>query len=504
MNAPVPAARHLPQPRKLEMPPAVVGRDREFLPAAIEILETPPSPLPVAIMLTLCVLCVAALAWSFIGRLDIHAIAWGKVETNGREKFIQSIESGKVARLHVQNGARVRRGDTLVELDATAAWADLVAVAAALAANTAEAARRRVAIATTVRMRTPPLGRGLRDAPAAEEALAIPFPPDISVAIQDREKAVLAADLTQLRDTLANLDMQMAQKGASKRRLEARIAHESDLIATATELLQLREQAIKLAIGTKIALYDAQESLQRAQAQVASDQGELTETDAAIDEIASQKIKAASAFVADQEAKLSDVTRKSTDLGQQLVKARTKLSHMTLVAPVDGIVQRVAVTTVGQVVLPGQQLMTIIPDEGALQVQAYVGNADIGFVKVGQHVEIKVDAFPFAHYGTIGGSVLTVAADALDEQAAKREQSNAAAFANGGDAQPAVAPGQPPAFVFPIVVTLDRTSMNIDGAPIALKPGMTVSAEIKTGSRRVIDYLLSPLARLGSGALKER
>ncbi|WP_170850192.1 MULTISPECIES: HlyD family type I secretion periplasmic adaptor subunit [unclassified Beijerinckia] len=486
------------------MPPAIIGRDREFLPAALEILETPPSPLPVAIMLTLCIFCAVALGWSFIGRLDIHAIAWGKIESAGREKVIQPLESGKVAQFHMRNGSRVQTGDTLVELDSTDARADLAATFETLAANNAEAARRRVAIATAIWIRQAAFGGNTYGTVLPYEMPAIPFSPDISAPIRDRENAVLLADLTQLRDTLSNLDRQTVQKIAVRRRLEAMVGHETDLIATATNLLELREQAIKLAIGTKIALFDAQESLQRSQAQLASDRGALTETDAAIDEIASQKIKAISAFVADNETKLSSVTQKNADLGQQFIKARTKFSHMTLVAPVDGIVQRVAVTTIGQVVLPGQQLMTIVPDQGGLQIQAYVNNEDIGFIKVGQHVEIKIDAFPFAHYGAVGGSILSVAADALDEQAAKREQSNATALADGGYGQPAASPGQSASFVFPIVVALDKATINIDGVAVALKPGMTVSAEIRTGSRRVIDYLLSPIARIGSGALKER
>lgn len=134
----------------------VRGRDREFLPAALEILETPPAPLPVALMLTLCAFCVAALAWSFVGRLDVHAVAWGKVEANGHAKVIQPLDPGKVIAIHVEDGDAVRAGDTLLELDPAEAKADEAAAAGVLAASRAEIVRRRLAIDTAC-----PLLRGV-------------------------------------------------------------------------------------------------------------------------------------------------------------------------------------------------------------------------------------------------------------------------------------------------------------------------------------------------------
>src|SRR5437899_1794971 len=187
MNVPVPASRQPPPvpARRGEALTVVGGRDREFLPAALEILETPPSPLPVAIMSTICVFSAVALAWSFVGRLDVHAIAWGKVEATGREKVVQPVEAGKVARFNAQNGVRVRAGETLVELDPSEARADLMAVVEALAASDAEAARRRVAIETAGRMRLSALEGDMPGAAVAYGAPAIPFSPDISAPIQE-------------------------------------------------------------------------------------------------------------------------------------------------------------------------------------------------------------------------------------------------------------------------------------------------------------------------------
>jgi hemolysin D len=155
------------------------------------------------------------------------------------------------------------------------------------------------------------------------------------------------------------------------------------------------------------------------------------------------------------------------------------------------------------VVTTGQQLLIIAPNEGPLQVDALVANLDIGFVKLGQEAVIKVDAFPFTRFGALKGKVVRIAQQAVDETEAKRALADVTAPSNNSPPQTS-APGQPESFVFPVTIELDQTTMKIGEADMALNPGLTVTAEIKTDSRRVIDYLLSPLAKLGSEAMRER
>jgi len=164
-------------------------------------------------------------------------------------------------------------------------------------------------------------------------------------------------------------------------------------------------------------------------------------------------------------------------------------------------VQQLSVTTFGQVVGAGQQLATVTPTDGALQVEALVANMDIGFVRVGQEVAVKLDAFPFTRFGALHGKVVAIAAAAVDEQQAKRSLANAT---TPGNAPESAAPGQAQSFVFPVTVAIDETAMRVDGATIPLTPGMTATVDIKTESRRVIDYLLSPLAKTVSEAMTER
>jgi hemolysin D len=473
--------------------PVISRRDREFLPAALEILETPPAPAPVALMLTLCTLVAVALGWSFYGRLDVHAVAQGKIEPNGRSKLIQPLDPGKVLSLAVENGSHVKAGDLLIAFDPAEAEADARGSADDIMNGRAEIVRRHAAIKSAYGWPE----RALLPAPP------LAFDPDASAQATAREKAVLAADLGQLNETLASFAKQIAQKVATRERLNMSIAYETTLIKTLQDRVGMRQESIRHGAGSQANLYDALESLDKSRSALAGDQGQLVETEAAIAELESERTKAVSQFVADNANKLADAERKVDTTVQQLAKAKARLDRTKTFSPIDGTVQALAVTTVGQVVTTGQQLMTIVPNNSELRVEVYMNNTDIGFVKVGQEAAIKVDAFPFTRYGTLHGKVIQVATDAIDEQDARRAQANAANLTNSANSTPAV-PGQPQNFVFQVTLSLEERAMKIGEAVIPLTPGMTVTAEVKTESRRVIDYLFSPLAKVASEALREK
>ncbi len=483
----------------------VARRDRQFLPAALEILETPPSPLPVWTMLTICAVFAAAFAWSFFGRLDVNAVAPGKLEPTGRVKVIQALDPGKVAANRVENGQSVKAGDLLLEFDPAEAAADEREAREALQAGLSEIARRRLAIDAARAAQREGAENG-EPLPALEALAANPqgkidWGAPLPDGVQAREESVLSADLSQLADALRSLDKQIAQKQATLQRLRMSIAYQTALIDTLTERVDTRQQAIDLKVGTKINLYDAKEELQRSQSSLASDQGQLIETDAAIGELQSEKTKALSQFIAENENKAEEASRKADEARQALAKATARLASTKLYAPIDGTVQQLSVTTFGQVVGAGQQLATVTPTGGALQIEALVANVDIGFVRVGQEVAVKLDAFPFTRFGALHGKVVAIAGAAVDEQQAKRSLANAT---TPGNAPESSAPGQAQSFVFPVTVAIDETAMRVDGATIPLTPGMTATVDIKTESRRVIDYLLSPLAKTMSEAMTER
>jgi hemolysin D len=395
----VPPPTPPPQPSR-PTPLAVTGRDREFLPAALEILETPPPPLPIALIATISAFALAALVWSYFGRLDVHATALGKIEPAGYAKVIEPLDQGKISAIHVEKGQTVKAGDLLLELDPAEANADAMSARDALNASLAEIARRRFAIDTVRAAESDAQSgqdrldaRSKDEAPGADSSavenlagqaeLKVAWDATVPEPFRLREEAVLRADLAQLSDALKALDRQMAEKLATQKRLNISIAFQNTLMDTLSQRVSTRQQAIDLNVGTKIDLYNAKEELEKSQAALASDQGQLIETDAAIRSVRSEKAKTISQFIADNENKLADAARKADEARQALAKAEARLARTRLYAPTDGAVQQMAVTTVGQVVTTGQQLIVLTPIGRKLQVEALVANLDIGFVKPG-------------------------------------------------------------------------------------------------------------------------
>ena len=488
----VQAGNEVPKPpAKPDAPPNAVARtsaDREFLPAALEILVTPPSPVARALLLAICGLFFAALAWSYFGWMDIYAVAPGKIQPTGGSKVVQPLEPGKVVAIHVENGSVVRAGDLLVELDPTEAAAESEAQSRDLEAANAEAARRQAAIKAA---QTDSL-----------EAQPIAFPAGISEPVRHRQTNVLSADLAQLRSSVASLRAQLAEKEATKERLDATIAAREKLIALTKERVDMRQRLDAMGAGSRGQTIEALEQYETQITTDTGDRGQLLETAAAMAALNRKVDETIKQFIADQSQKLAEIEAKRDHLEEDLIKAQSKAAHTELHAPIAGTVQQLAVTSLGQVVSSGQPLLTIVPSQDAIEVRAMIANQDIGFVKDGQPAVVKVDAFPFTRYGTIGGAVERVSTDAVDERDAP-ELSDAANAARPQGA----APGSPPRaqnLVFPATVRLAQRTIRIDGKDVALIPGMAVTVEIKTGQRRVIDYLLSPLREVASQAGRER
>ena len=166
---------------------------------------------------------------------------------------------------------------------------------------------------------------------------------------------------------------------------------------------------------------------------------------------------------------------------QEYAKALQREKLTVLTSPVAGVVQQLSAHTSGGVVTEAQVLMVIVPDDGAdspVVAEVVLENKDIGFVSLGQHAQIKLETFVFTRYGTVAATVKHVTADAVNDD--KRGA------------------------IFPARLQFDTNRIEVDGKKIRLSPGMNVTAEIKTGQRRVIEYLLSPILKMGGESLRER
>ena len=464
--------------------------DREFLPADLEILETPPSPVRLALILIICAFVVVALAWAFIGRIDIIAVAQGKIQPAGRVKVIQPLETGKVAAIHVENGQHVKAGDVLIEMEHGDAQAEEADAQAGYDAYRAEAARRRTALGAAEK-------RKLAPPPAIVWDVEAPLPQTV----RQRETQVLAGDLSQLADAAASIDAQYQQKKIERDRLDGTIAAQEKLIATLQERVDMRSSLVKSGSGAKSALIDAQETAQYQVTQLAIQKGQRDGATANLDVLARDRDKAFSNFIAENAQKLAEAQRQADDFREKLAKAKLKSGRMSLAAPMDGTVYGLSVTTIGQVAGAGEELLRIVPEGAVLEIECYLANKDVGFVKPGQKAVVKIESFPFTRYGTLPGTVTRVASDAIPEPEAEQREGDSSkaphdkTFAGAQRTQN---------LVFPVTLTPERTIMTVDGAQIPLTPGMAVSVEIATGNRRILEYVFSPLVETASQALKER
>ena len=474
-----------PQSSEGVLKPVLLPVDREFLPAALEIVETPPSPVRIAMLWFTCFALTAVLAWSYFGEIDIHAVAQGRIQPSGRSKTVQTLEPGRVFTIAVENGRRVEAGDVLVELDPTETGADREVLTRELDALDAEITRRRLAI--TIAQSDPP------------EIKPLVFRDGINVFTRNREIAVLEAEIGQLNATQGGVRSQLNERDATRRRLTMSIEARERLIKVLKERVTMRDVLNEKKIGSRATVIDALQEYERESTAVAGERGQLLEVEAGTATLKKKLSEITVGFVADQSPKLAEAERKRDRGEQELIKARTRNERTQIKSPVAGTVQQLAVTTIGQVVSAGQTLMIVVPADAKLEVEVMVLNQDIGFVEAGQPAVVKIEAFPFTRYGTIDATVTQVSREGMDIN-------DAAALSDPIAAQRGPPPQQQRGqnLVFPAVVRLDKKAMNVDGKDVPLSSGMMVTVEVKTGKRRVIDYVLSPLSEVTNTAGRGR
>lgn len=434
-----------------------------FLPAALEVAESPANPAARVVAATLGGAFLFAVVWASVGEIDIVASAPGKIIPSERVKSIQPLETAIIRAIAVKDGQEVKQGDTLVVLEITGAGADVVRLQAENLTARADVAR------LTALLQPDP-------------AKALRLPADLSSSLAEMHRSLLSSALAEHKAHLAGLSAELAKRQA-------------ELVTNRTDLKRLSKVEGKIADETarrqELATkgYGSQIDRLRVEKELAENQGQqqvlrakTTEAEAAIVALQSQVNQAREEFRKDVTTQLAEAQTKAASTEQELAKAADRQKVQTLTAPVDGVVQQIEVHTVGGVVTPAQKLMSLVPKGAVLEVEAKLPNKDIGFVEEGQAAEIKVDAFPFTRYGTLPAKVETVSLDAVrDEKEQDKE------------------------YTFPIRLSLPQAAITIEnGKRIPLTPGMSVAAEIKTGTRAPIDYILAPLKKYGAESGRER
>lgn len=439
--------------------------ERQFLPAALEILETPAPALARAVLWAISAALTFALLWATFGRIDVVAVAPGKVIAAGKTKVIQPVETAVVKSIFVADGQRVNAGEVLVELDAaaTATAAETTRIHEALVAVRLETARQealaRVAAGTAMQA-------------------VLKVPPGAPAHLARSESAVMQAQYQEHRVKLAALDAEIA-----KRRAELSSARE--LVAKLTQTVPIAQRRAEdyknLVAQSFISQHGYLEKEQQRIEQehdLAYNQAKAQELAAGVEENQRRRASLVAEFERAAVNARVEAEKRAAQLEQELVKAQTRERQQTLTAPVDGTIQQLAIHTVGGVVTPAQALMVIAPTDYQAEIEAVLENKDVGFVKVGQPAEVKVETFPFTRYGTLSGTVTFVSKDAVPDE--KR------------------------GLIFQARVRLDQATLRVDERDVTLTPGMAVTAEIATGRRRVIEFFLDPIKKIASEGLRER
>jgi hemolysin D len=462
---------------------AVRRRDeREFLPAALEIIETPVSPVGRTMMGVVVLLVVVAIGWACIGQLDIVATATGRIIPSGQIKVIQPLQIGVVKKIRVADGDHVAAGDVLVEIDPTTDAADRDRIARDLMQAELDIARLQAALALDAATFAPP--------PGADPALA------------DAERRQLIAQLAQHKAKIDGLDQQVAAKTAERDQARATIAKLEASIPLLQAKVDIYDKLRENQLTSQITRLDSERQLSDAEHDRIVTMHQVEGTQAQIASLMQQRSEADADFHRQTLDSLGKATQYAAEQRQELIKAAQRTGLQQLRAPVAGTVEQLAVHTIGGVVQPAQTLMVVVPDDSKLEVEAMLPNRDAGFVHAGQPAELKIEAFSYTRYGLLRGRVRDVSRDALRKEQDAPNPDRDQSLTKSAPAEDKGSSAADSAYVARI--SLGETGVSTEQGLMPLEPGMTATAEIKTGQRRVISYLLSPFMRYRHEALRER
>ena len=432
-----------------------------FLPAALEIVERPVSPTARLTARILLIGVVIAILWLVIGRVDIVASAQGKIIPADAVKLVQPAETGVVRAILVTDNQHVRKGQPLVVLDPTVSAAEASQAREALQTSELDAARSRAVLSALD-------GHGL----------VFNAPPGTPPEVIDVQKQLARAQLDNIRgaDAMHNGEMQAAS--AAKAEASVQVAKLTETLPLLDVQIDAYEKLLAKGFVSRLRVIE----MHRQRLAAEKDRDTALETMRK----ASAQIRAASGSLeqANGDARmqvLQNLAKSEAEASlrrEELNKAVQKSSFQTLASSVDGTVTQLSVHTVGGVVEAAKPIMAIVPAGGPLVAEVKILNKDIGFVRVGQPVAVKLAAFPFTRYGTVVGRVDSLSSDAVQDEKL--------------------------GLVYTGRVAIGRDMIQRSGETVALTPGMEVTADIRTGRRNILSYVLSPIDETRQDAARER
>ena len=428
-------------------------------------------------------LCLFALTWATFSEVDVVATATGRLIPSARVKQVQPSEDGVVSRILVDEGERVRAGQPVMTLDATEIEADLRRLEVEM--ENARMNRTRLVAALEGREEAEP--DPTADS-AGERALT--------------QRAWLRALVRQHRAEEARVEreLEVARTELASARARHRMLH--DVLALLEERHDAADRLVRRGVMARVRYLELREQLLRMRQDYEEQARTIARREARIGSVEERRRHLHAEYSEGLRREQAKVEERIAVLEPELMKFRRRREHTVLRAPVDGAVQEMTVFTEGGVVSAGQSIMSVVPSESTLMVEARLLNKDVGFVRPGQPVSVKLAAFPFTRYGDIGGRVEGISEDVLSAG----RQPPALALGDDIGTRQALADlqAQMAGNSYLVRVGLDSQVMPLSDGVAPLAAGMIATVDITTGRRRVIDFVLSPLKRYRTESLRER
>jgi hemolysin D len=429
----------------------------EFLPAALEIVESPPSPIGRALLWIIAAFFCIAILWSIIGRVDEVAVAPGKVIPSGYSKVVQAEDKGIVRKINVSNGTAVKSGDVLIELDTVVTEADMTRLKKERDFYLMDLAR--LYSERDGKIFSPPENAG-----DPEEALY--------------QRELSRTRLLEFRSRIDVLRQQILMARSALENSEKQLEKFVTILPIATDQ---RERTEELVADGTVSLFEHQNYLQKeieVKQELLAQEADVRRNRHTVMEAELELKRAENEWYSDISARIVDDRKQLQSVAEELIKAEEKNRLSKITAPIDGIVQQLEIHTLGAILTPAQPLMLIVPAEGSMEYEVWVENRDIGFVYAGQDAEVKVETFGFQRYGTLEGKVKSIATEAKEDE--KR------------------------GLIYQAFIETSRDHYVIEGKRVQLMPGMAVTGEIKIRDKRIIEYFLDTFRRYVDEALRER
>lgn len=413
--------------------------------------------MPRAVITAVGVSGIAILLWMAIAHVDRVVHTSGRVIPSGKQQLVQHFEGGIVSKVFVREGDQVSAGQNLI------AVSDLLAGAL----RGEKRARLGGLIARAARLQAESDGNPNYKAPAGLDA---------DSATVRNESAAFTARQLRMSQTLRVISEQIAQKQQELAEQEVRRRGLADELATAQQQSALVSNLVSRKAGSQLEMLDSRARVERLQTQLRESETSAPRLTFAAQELQARKAEIEAQFRSDSRTALADTRVELQRLQEEINADDDRIRRTMVVAPVSGRVNKLMFNTVGGVVKPGDVLMELTPDEDALVVEARVPPQERGSLQEGQRVVVKVAAYDYTVFGTLDGKVTEISADTLVDEKGER--------------------------YFRMSLVVDPQSLNRFGQSVS--PGMTVSADAVTGSRTILQFLLSPIRGLSSTAFRDR